>query len=283
MGLREPPGLRISECQDMDPILALDSLGGVARSKDLIRAGVSLYQLQRAVEQQLVRKPIRGVYCLPEHDDVLYAALCAYAELTCISAAQHLGLWILRKPSLIHVRVNHGRALDHRFRVHRSDTSLTPLAMCLQCMRCLPELDALCIVESAVVRGLVPLAQLRDATRGLRDGQLRRIVQLVDPHSQSIIETLARYHLRAAGFSTQTQVYVTGVGRLDLFVDGVLGIEADGRQYHSDRREFEEDRRRWNILTTRGVPILRVTSSLLTAQPERFIALVREGLNSHAR
>nr|WP_269429732.1 hypothetical protein [Arthrobacter sp. L77] len=86
---------------------------------------------------------------------------------------------------------------------------------------------------------------------------------------------MARYHLRSAGFSTQSQVYVRGVGRLDLYVDGILGIEADGRQYHSDRRAFEEDRRRWNLLTTRGIPILRVTHDLLTRQPDQFLTLVR--------
>ncbi|WP_199277127.1 hypothetical protein [Arthrobacter sp. CAN_A2] len=164
--------------------------------------------------------------------------------------------------------------------MHRSEGPLTPLRICLQAMRCLPELEALCIVESAVVLGHLPLARLRDAVGGQRNAALRRVVGLVDPHSESVIETVARYHLRSAGFSTQSQVYVQGVGRLDLYVDGILGIEADGRQYHSDRREFEEDRRRWNLLTTRGIPILRVTHALLTRHPDHFLILVRAAIAS---
>ena len=151
----------------------------------------------------------------------------------------------------------------------------------MQCERCLPELDALCIIESAVVLGRVPLVDLRSQAKGRSSGSLRRLVDLIDPHSQSILETVARYHLIRSGFTVASQVYVAGVGRIDLFVDGILGIEADGRQFHSDRREFEEDRRRWNLLTTRGVPILRVTRDLLVNDPERFILLVRTALAAH--
>ncbi|MHA7240108.1 type IV toxin-antitoxin system AbiEi family antitoxin domain-containing protein [Arthrobacter sp. TMS1-12-1] len=259
----------------MDPRAALETFGGVARSKKLLRAGVTPYRLRLAVDRGEVLRPVRGVYCLPGDAGDLLAATCEHADLACISAARRLGLWVLQEPSLIHASVNHGRPLDARFRVHRTEGPLTPLRICLQAMRCVPELDALCVVESAVVLGHVPLGRLRGAVGGRRDAPLRRIVDLVDPQSQSLIETVARYHLRSAGFSTQSQVYVPGVGRLDLYVDGVLGIEADGREYHSDRREFEEDRRRWNLLTTRGIPVLRVTHALLTRQPDHFLTLVR--------
>ncbi|MHA7283421.1 type IV toxin-antitoxin system AbiEi family antitoxin domain-containing protein [Arthrobacter sp. TMS2-4] len=265
----------------MNPCDALESFGGVARSTKLLRAGVTPHRLRRALERGEVLRPARGVYCLPGHASALLAATCAHAELACVSAAQHLGLWVLHRPTLIHASVNHGRALDARFRVHRSEGALTPLRICLQAMRCLPELDALCIVESAVVLGHVPLARLRDAVGGRRDVALRRLVDLIDPHAQSVIETVARYHLRSAGFNTQSQVYIRGVGRLDLYVDGILGIEVDGRQYHSDHREFEEDRRRWNLLTTQGVPVLRVTHALLNRQPEHFLTLVRDAIASH--
>ncbi|MHA7217629.1 hypothetical protein ACX80L_01935 [Arthrobacter sp. MDT1-48-3] len=49
----------------------------------------------------------------------------------------------------------------------------------------------------------------------------------MDPHAESILEAVARYHLLRAGFQISSQVHIPGVGRLDLVVDGVLGIEAD--------------------------------------------------------
>ncbi|WP_247827062.1 hypothetical protein [Arthrobacter antioxidans] len=165
---------------------------------------------------------------------------------------------MLTRPKRLHVGVDHGRGVEgERLRMHRTTLPIPTPAVCLQCVRCLPELDALCIVESAVVLGVVSITDLR-AEAERRDAKaLRRILDLLDPHSESILETVARYHLRRSGFQVASQVRVPGVGRLDLMVDGILGIEADGRQYHGDRRAFLPERRpvEWgysNTPTPRG-------------------------------
>ncbi|WP_028279521.1 type IV toxin-antitoxin system AbiEi family antitoxin domain-containing protein [Arthrobacter sp. H5] len=201
----------------MDMVKALAAQGGVARRRDLAQLGISTHQLTHALAANLIGKPARGVYSLPDADRNLLAAKCAGSDLACISAAKRLDLWILKDPVYIHVSVDHGRPLPDEFRVHRSAIPLTPLDICVQCLRCLPELDALCIVESAVVKKLVTLGQLRSRLHSAKDGRIRRVVDLVDPHSQSIMETVARYHLRAAELSVQTQVYVSGVGRAGSF------------------------------------------------------------------
>ncbi|MHA7246374.1 type IV toxin-antitoxin system AbiEi family antitoxin domain-containing protein [Arthrobacter tecti] len=255
--------------------------GGVCRRRDLVAAGISARKLQRALEQRRVAKARRGIYALPDADRGRIAAAAMGGELACISAAERLNLWVLRKPTLLHVCFDQARQVGPDVRVHRAARPVTPLLICLQVMRCLPELDALCIVESAVVRRLVSLEQLRSSTGGKRDAPLRRIISLVDPHSQSILETVARYPLREAGLAVQSQVYVKGVGRLDLFVDGILGIEADGREYHSGPVEFEEDRRRWNLLTVGGVPVLRVTRGQVVDRPEAYLKMVRQTLAAH--
>lgn len=265
----------------MDIVNFVADQGGVTRRRDLEKAGFSGHKILAAVQEERLIRPVRGVYAVPGADPVLLDATCAMTELACISAAERLGLWVLTKPHFIHVSVDHGRPVDGNFLVHRSAKRLTPLDICLQCMRCLPELDALCIVESAVIKRLVTLEQLRSRTAGVRDRNLRKVLHLIDPHSQSIIETAARYHLRAAGLSVQTQVYVKGVGRLDLFVEGILGIEADGRKYHSDAVEFEEDRRRGNMLMLNGTPVLRATYPLIVHRPAEFVALVLQGVARH--
>lgn len=267
----------------MDIVAVFREFGGAARARDLVRAGTSSAALVRACGQGRVVRVSRGIYALPGHDSDTLTALRAGAEPACVTAAELRGLWVLRRPSLIHVGVNHGRPIaGERLHVHRAALPIPTLTVCLQCVRCLPELDALCIVESAVVLGSVPLGDLRTLAGGRNSAALRRVLDLVDPHSESILETVARYHLRQAGFQVASQVQVPGVGRIDLVVDGVLGIEADGRQYHSDRRDFEEDRRRWNLLTTRGVPILRVTRALVVNDPGQFILLVRAALASRS-
>jgi hypothetical protein len=50
----------------------------------------------------------------------------------------------------------------------------------------------------------------------------------------------------------------------------------------SSRRTADGGRSyRWNLLTVRGIPVLRVTHSLLTRKPEHFLALVRAAIVSH--
>ena len=264
----------------MDVVAALLMQGGVARRSELMARGVSRQRIDQALEEQRITRPGRGVYALHDSNPALLSATCSGADLACISAAGYHGLWVFREPSLIHVSVDHGRPLPESFKVHRQAKPLTIADVCRQSMRCLPELDALCIVESAVVQKKVTLQKLRKLTTGARDSPLRRIIALVDPHAESVLETVARYRLREAGFHVSSQVYIPGVGRLDLYVEGILGIEADGREHHSGPKEFEEDRRRWNLLTVKGIPILRVSSKVILWQPNTFLELVRQALAS---
>ncbi|MET3946346.1 very-short-patch-repair endonuclease [Arthrobacter sp. UYCu512] len=149
----------------------------------------------------------------------------------------------------------------------------------VQSLRCLPDLDGLVIAESAVALKGVPLSGLRLRLSGRNDERERRIVSAIVPQSQSIIECMARYWLRSAGFHVESQVNIPGMGHIDLMVDGKLGIETDGAGFHMDRTSFEEDRRRWNVMTRRGIPILVVSYSLLLNRPEEFIGMVRDALN----
>lgn len=195
----------------MDTVKTLQKLGGVARRKELTRAGLGSVHLGAALAKGEVVSPMPGVFALPDTAGSLLIATCAKAELACISAAAHRNLWILRQPHMVHVSVNHSRPLGERFVVHRAQSPLSMIDICVQCVSCLPELDALCILESAVVRGFVAPRELLAALAGKRNARERGVARLIDPHSQSIIETAARYHLRRAGLNPQTQVYIKGV------------------------------------------------------------------------
>ena len=147
-------------------------------------------------------------------------------------------------------------------------------------MSCLPEPEGLAIVESAIALKRLSMTAVRARLGGRSDAHERRILSMVVPHSQSLLECLARYHLRQAGFHVESQVDVPGMGHLDLMVDGRLGIETDGAEFHMDKHSFEEDRRRWNVTTRLGIPTLAVSYSLVRFRPAEFVALVRETLRS---
>ena len=259
-------------------IEVLSKYDGVTRAKYIAAAGVSDFQLKSAMASGAVSRVARGVYALPGADAQLISIRSLPAEPACITAAHFGGLWVLSAPAQPHVALTHSRSYQG-FVCHRSSTPPTLLDTVVQCLRCLPEPDGLIIAESAVVLKGLQIGALRRRLDGRNDARERRIVSAIVPQSQSLIECLARFHLRRAGFHVESQVNVPGMGHLDLMVDGRLGIETDGAGFHMDKASFEEDRRRWNVTTRRGIPTLIVSYPLLRDHPEEFIAMVRETLN----
>ncbi|MEW1805546.1 hypothetical protein [Pseudarthrobacter sp. NPDC080039] len=155
---------------------------------------------------------------------------------------------------------------------------MTPVDIVCQSLRCLSPLEGLTIAESAVKKGQVQLAALRARFPAAREKAMLNLIGRIRPQSGSIIETIARYLLEEAGLTVELQVNIPGMGHLDLFVDGVLGIEADGYAHHSSREAYREDRRRWNVTVMRGVPTLRVTFEMLVREPAEFVGMVRRAL-----
>ncbi|MEO5778798.1 MAG: type IV toxin-antitoxin system AbiEi family antitoxin domain-containing protein [Arthrobacter oryzae] len=259
----------------------LANYDGVARAKHLAAAGVSDFQLKASLSSGSVARVARGVYALPGADPGLMAIRSLPAEPACVTAAQLHGLWVLDSPARPHVALTHSRSYPG-FVCHRSSAAPTLMDAVVQSLRCMPEVDGLVIAESAVALGRLSLTGLRQRLDGRNDARERRITAAIVPQSQSIIECLARFLLRRAGFHVESQVNVSGLGHLDLMVDGRLGIETDGAGFHMDRTSFEEDRRRWNVTTRRGIPILVVSYALLRSHPQEFIAMVREVVNRPA-
>ncbi|RKR20455.1 type IV toxin-antitoxin system AbiEi family antitoxin domain-containing protein [Arthrobacter oryzae] len=259
-------------------IEVLSKYDGVARAKHIAAAGVSDFQLKSAMAAGAVSRVSRGVYALPGADAQLISIRSLPAEPACITAAQFGGLWVLEAPDHPHVALTHSRTYQG-FVCHRSSTPPGLLDTVIQCLRCLPEPAGLIIAESAVVLKGLELASLRRRLNGRKDARERRIVSGIVPQSQSVIECLARFLLRRAGFHVESQVNIPGMGHMDLMVDGRLGIETDGAAFHMDRVSFEEDRRRWNVTTRKGIPTLIVSYQLLRDHPEEFITMVRGTLN----
>jgi len=251
---------------------------GVARAKHLAAAGISDFQLRAALSSGAVSRVAWGVYAVPGADARLVSIRSLPAEPACVTAAQLRGLWVLNPPGQPHVAVPHSRSYPG-FVCHRSPAPPTLIDSVVQSLRCLPELEGLVVAESAVALQALPLTELRRRLSGRNDARERRIVAGIVPQSQSIIECMARFLLRRAGFHVESQVNVPGMGHLDLMVDGRLGIETDGASFHMDKESFEEDRRRWNATTRLGIPTLVVSYQLLRNHPEEFIALVRDALN----
>ncbi|MBF4576389.1 hypothetical protein [Frondihabitans sp. VKM Ac-2883] len=90
---------------------------------------------------------------------------------------------------------------------------------------------------------------------------LRRIAEWVDRDCVSVLESIVRTRLRLLGYEVVSQVPVDTVRSIDLVVDGVLGLELDGRAYHES--SFESDREKDLAIVLEGRSAMRVSYGMV--------------------
>lgn len=103
----------------------------------------------------------------------------------------------------------------------------------------------------------------------------RRLRGLVDARAESGPETLMRLMARGLGCRVEVQVQITGVGRVDLLIDGWLIVECDSRAFHSTWEAQLEDRRRDLAAAALGFCILRFVAEDIMWRPEAVLAALR--------
>src|SRR5690606_27576883 len=101
--------------------------------------------------------------------------------------------------------------------------------------------------------------------------------------AQSGTETLMRLLARAMGSHVELQVYFSGVGYVDLLLDGWLVVECDSREFHEDWAQQVKDRERDLALAARGLVTLRVTAAQVLYRPDEVRAAIRGLRAAHAR
>jgi hypothetical protein len=152
-------------------------------------------------------------------------------------------------------------------------------------------------VEDAVRKGLVtPMQlheQLRQAGRCGRSGTatLRAILAAYPDDCAGLESPLEEAMLRVIHDSglpaprTQFEVWDDGLllARLDAaYPELLIGIEADGYEWHSARPDWVRDRRRQNELTSRDWTILRFCLEDAT-RPAPFVATLKRAYESKAK
>ncbi|HEX6349165.1 MAG TPA: DUF559 domain-containing protein [Candidatus Dormibacteraeota bacterium] len=153
--------------------------------------------------------------------------------------------------------------------------------------RALPPAEAVAIADMALHAGVLDRESLERfaAAGGRRTAALRRITPLVEPASQSRMESLLRMVLTRAGLprpQAQAPIYDRAgkwVARVDLFYpDQRLVIEYDGRHHANS---LAEDSRRQNLILGAGCTILRYTAADVLGNPGVIPAQVGACLRRH--
>lgn len=174
-----------------------------------------------------------------------------------------------RPPAGLHVWSDR-IASDERC-VHRGIAVTTPARTALDIARrhrtgeAVAALDALCRATDLKSSELLALAERHKGDRGMK--RARRALDLVDPGAQSPKETWLRLLLLRAGFPPVTTQVMVHDGRyvplayIDMgWEDVMVGVEYDGDQHRSDRRQYVKDIKRMELLESLGWLIVRVVA-----------------------
>lgn len=251
--------------------------GGLAPTHQLRRAGISKYRLRAEVSRGTLVRVRQGWYCLPTLAAHPLQGVRVGGRLTCVSGAGAHGLAVRDAPKLhVCVAQNSSRLRTRHDKtkrlkdsdaadvlVHWTGSSRPGTTFTLNPRECLRDMIGcqspeftIAAADSALRLGLITAEQWRSDIEAL-PARLRRLLAQVDDRSESITESIVRFRLRMLGVTTEPQLRVPGVGRVDLVIGMKLAIEVDGRAYHVSGERFELDRERDAKLSIRGYRVLR--------------------------
>ncbi|MFE5669978.1 endonuclease domain-containing protein [Agromyces sp. NPDC056523] len=271
----------------------LRSHDGVLPFSALERAGFTRSDLRSAMQDDGIIRVRNGWFAVPDAHADLIAAVRVGGTATATTVAKLHRLWVADDDRL-HVRVRHstGRLsspgdrsvpLDrtaHRACVHYStrggfDRARDPLTLALaEMFACSDDAAVLAAIDSGLETRSLELEHL-DEIRQAMPRTRRAIVDMVDPESQSGLETKVRLLLRSKRIRFRAQAYIEDVGWVDFLVGDRLVIEVDGRAFHTGL-EFETDRRRDFELVLRGYVVLRLSYRQVMGDWERTRAAILE-------
>jgi len=291
----------------VEPVAALEQLGGYATRAGLLKAGVTRRALAEALLQRHIVRIRRGVYGpgLPDGLDHLKAATVSLRGVVSHDSAAALwGLEMAHQPDQ-HITVprNRSRAKYPGVAVCRADLEetevrqglrvTTVLRTVLDCATVLDLADAVVVADSALRAGFITLDELRAAAarvHGLHGQTARRVAALADSRSGSVLESLLRVLLVEAGLAPDQSQYTIRdeEGRLVARVDYVyrsarLIVEADGFEFHRERADYRKDRRHANTFCRGDWSLLRFTWEDVRFDAAYVIDAVRHELAKEAR
>ncbi|MBT2516639.1 DUF559 domain-containing protein [Streptomyces sp. ISL-90] len=253
--------------------------GGALSYASLDAAGVSRHDVAAALRAGAIVRVRNGWFAYPGAPlDVVRAARVGGA-LTGASVARLHGLWLLDDP-LLHVRVPSSSARlrapdDRRISLDRGEHGVCvhyrpdgescardPLPVALaEMFPCSGPVGAMIALDSALNSGELTSAGLAQL-RGLVSAAHSRLVDRADPGCQSGLETIARLLLYRRRVAHRTQVWIPGVGYVDLLIGDRLVVELDGRSFH-EGEDFETDHRRDFELALRGYVVVRISYRMI--------------------
>lgn len=262
---------------------------------DLRAAGYSRRQIAHELTSGSLVRARNDVYVGASDPEAMKTAARAGGLVGCVSALELWDVFVQARHGVhAHVRTNGtirgpgdgtvrhwGRLMRA---VHPRALVVEPLDALRQAVICQSPHAAIASVDSALNRGIVRQDELDELFAAI-PARRRGIRPHIDGRAEAGTETLVRLMVRALGGSVDLQVWIRGVGRVDMVVDGWLVIECDSRAYHSDWQTQLDDRRRDLALAALGYVRIRPAAEDILYRPEVVVAaiagMLRVGRSGH--
>lgn len=261
--------------------------GNLATRTQLREIGYSPGRIRRELTARTVHAIGRSWLVAPGvHPDAV-RAVALRGRLTASSAlatygvwvSSPTGLWIANHPTAS--RLPETATSEHRIwrvdRFPRTDEKRwrVSLADALLHYACIgTESDVIASIDSALNSGLLSAEQLDDIFAA-SPRRIRRMRKKVRAASQSGLETIIRLACEAEGWRVDIQIYINGVGHVDVLIDGWLVIELDGGAWHDDEKSKDEDARRDAELTLIGYRYQRFRHGQVMRDLPMCVAVIR--------
>ena len=279
----------------------VNSLGGLAQKRSLVRLGATDRMLTSAVRRGEVHRARQGWYSTIAEQDPLLRAARIGGRLTGLSAMKALGAWSWNDGPL-HVSVprSAGRLRDqwNRFNllnqveatdvvVHwddvdpGGDTKMVSMkAAMIRVVLDEPFEVAVSTFDWAFKSGLMSRFDFEEIIAAL-PMDARMVRNWVDERCDSVLESITRIWLQLRGFRVVSQVRVGTVEAIDLVVEEIVAVEVDGKEHHL--KTFETDRRKDVSITIEGRHPLRPSYSMVRFEfPRLEAAIVQAIVARHA-
>lgn len=249
----------------------LHVLGGIARSSQLCRRGVTRAQLARAAGQGDIVRVRNGVYAVAHFNSSVRTAAAHGGELCCASALRHYGVWTLEQSDRVHVwlgpdarahRHDGCRCVTHRDQGVAAFGVVSLVQALIQTARCLGSEAFFVSFESAWNLGLLTSADRALVRQGL-PARFRYLVDIARSDADSGIESLLRLRLARLGIPVECQVLIDRVGRVDFVLAGQIILEVDGRLNHDGPSQRHRDLVRDAEASAAGYDTLRFDYALV--------------------
>ncbi|MET0812459.1 MAG: DUF559 domain-containing protein [Microbacterium sp.] len=222
--------------------------------------------IARGAADGSITKLRRGVYADAGACDARRTAAMHGGAIACVSAARHVGLWVLDTDDITHVWLGgHGRSFAHDRCAcveHWDDGPSTPFAIpsvpriLRQILYCRGIEEFFVTLESALRQGVISPAGLA-WLRTNSNHTARDAIAFARRDADSGLESLVRWRLRDSGLRLRSQAHVVSVGIVDFLIGDRLIVEVDGRANHDDASHRHRDLMRdanatmWGFVTLR--------------------------------